>query len=124
MLLGRPIPVWLIFLCGVFVAGCAGWVALIIAMAQPGDDYARVWEQYGALSLVVVLTPASVLLLAGISLLFLKKWAVWPLGLTALIILPFLWRGTSVDVTTAIWLVGTLGALAYAIWLRRRGILS
>jgi hypothetical protein len=82
-------------------------------------------DEYGPVGLVVSLIPASVLLLAGSSLFLLRRWTIWPFGVTVLILMygvyiEFDEMGTSSDV---FWLPVALSALAYAVLLRRRGTL-
>ena len=117
--------VWAIFLYSVLVAAVAGWAAVRIGIARPGTPDAILRDEYGPVGLIVSLVPASVLLLAGLSLFLLRRWTIWPFGVTVLILvwsvyLGFGETGTSSDV---VWLAVTVSALAYAIWLRRRGTL-
>ncbi len=127
MLLGRPIPVWVIFCYVVYNVGVAVWIAVRIATALPGDPYADIdiGRQYDipiGVGLAISLIPAAVLLTAVTSLFALRRWAVWPLAAVFLMIASSLWSLPPTSENT-VWAIIALGVLCYSVWLRQRGVL-
>jgi hypothetical protein len=110
----------LIFACSIAVAGYAAWAWL--ALVTTGSSGAVTAADHGSLGLVVSLIPAAVVLAVGLSMIVLTKWAIAATGLNAFVGLSFF----SVDSspTTIIWFILSLAMFAYAIWLRRKGMLT
>jgi hypothetical protein len=122
-LLKRPIAVWVIFGYSVIVAVIAIWAAIPIWLAMPGTPGADVRDEYGVLGLAVSLIPASILLLAGLSLFMLKRWTAWLFGLNVLIFISSIYVDTSALLISTFWLTAATAVFAYTIWLRYRGVL-
>jgi hypothetical protein len=126
-ILGRPLLVWVIFAYAVYIGVIAAWATFRIAVAQPGDTYWDFRSDYSSLGLVVGFIPAAVIVLAGVSIFLLKKWAIWLFGLVIVILgLPVLHDGPAyfLDRANMIWLAIASAAAGYAILLRHRGVLS
>jgi hypothetical protein len=116
----RPIGVWFIFVCSIAVAGYAAWAWL--ALVTTGHSGAVTAADYGSLGLVASLIPAVVVLAVGLSMIALTKWAIAATGLNVFVGLSFFSIDSSP--TTIIWLFVSLAMFAYAIWLRRKGMLT
>jgi hypothetical protein len=116
----RPIGVWLIFAYSIAVTGYASWAWL--ALVTKGGSNSFTGSDYGLWGLVVSLIPAAAVLAVGLSMIALKKWAIAATALNALVGLSFFSVGSST--TTIVWFFVSLAMFAYAIWLRRKGVLT
>ena len=111
----RPVPVWAIFAISVSIFCYAVWSLVGILRTGIFD--------YGVGGLAVSMIPAAVLLAAGVSLFALTRWAILFAALNLLVVASFfLVEGALLIKMT--WLPLSIGALGYAIWLRRTGILT
>jgi hypothetical protein len=123
LLRGRPIAVWAIFSYTVIVIAMAALAVVNIGTAQPGTPESALRDEYGTLGLVVSIFPASVLFVSGLSLFLLRRWSVWFWALTVLIVMSSVYIDPGGTLINLLGLLAALAVFAYAIWLRRSGVL-
>jgi hypothetical protein len=115
----RPIAVWVILAASIYVFGIAVWGFRNLVTSPPYDDM-------GLLGYAVLMLAPVIVLIAGLSMFALTKWAILPTVLTALMfVLAFYWTEDALqDVTMIVSTLASLAVVSYAIWLRRKGILK
>lgn len=112
----------MILAASVFVFGYAVWGLLILVTSPAGSG--TIYDDHGLLGLVVSMLPATILLIAGLSMFALTKWAILATALNLLVLSSSFPVEGAWNVTTIVWALASLAVVIYAIWLRRKGILT